>query len=204
MNKQEYLDLLVRTSLEGKFPSVHPDKGEQVCAYRGKDGRACAIGLVIPDDQYIPEFEFKSYKFLIEAFPSIVSYLPAGFTEYDFIEIQKCHDETYDMFKGENLIQWSHRTFLRKLLARDCFKRMSPTSPLDKLIPGCDLKRHDRLATMGGTRTIIGFEPHPGINSHTARVAQSETEDGGPYEITIFDNDYYRPSDDGDGWMLHN
>ena len=34
-----------------------PDAPGNGCAYRGDDGRKCAVGCLIPDEQYRPKFE---------------------------------------------------------------------------------------------------------------------------------------------------
>lgn len=54
MMKQEYLELLIKTSAEGGFPAIDYDG---VCSYRAPDGRRCAVGLVIPDDVYSEDME---------------------------------------------------------------------------------------------------------------------------------------------------
>jgi hypothetical protein len=51
--KQEYLDLILRKSREGKFPSREPRKQ---CLYRLGD-RACLVGLLISDEEYNSKME---------------------------------------------------------------------------------------------------------------------------------------------------
>ena len=59
MNKQQIFDVVSAHLLKqgecsiGAVESKHGD----VCAYRGASGLRCAIGVLIPDDLYSPEFE---------------------------------------------------------------------------------------------------------------------------------------------------
>lgn len=56
MNKQEIFDKVYSALINQGEPSVNGG----VCAYRGANGTKCAIGHMIPDDLYDPEFEGKT------------------------------------------------------------------------------------------------------------------------------------------------
>lgn len=49
------LDALVKVVEQGR-PSINDDTA---CVYRGLDGARCAVGWMIPDEQYVPEMEGK-------------------------------------------------------------------------------------------------------------------------------------------------
>lgn len=55
MNKQElFTRVVTHLRLQGK-QSMTPD--HVICAYRGADGTSCAVGCLIPDDQYSDAIE---------------------------------------------------------------------------------------------------------------------------------------------------
>ena len=56
MTNQEAFEKVAHHLLSLKEPSV--DKGQ--CKYRARNGNKCAIGILIPDEQYDPAFEDKS------------------------------------------------------------------------------------------------------------------------------------------------
>ena len=49
----------IRDNFKGKSMRVYKDGSvsTNLCAYKGPDGKKCAVGLFIPDDQYRPIFE---------------------------------------------------------------------------------------------------------------------------------------------------
>lgn len=104
--KREYYDLLVNTSLEGGFPARRPSGR---CKYRTGDGKACAVGLLILDEDYDPKFEdmgsveCDDYKDFIEPF---VNY-PEGTTTEFLSAVQKVHDR---LSHG-----WDHNLFVKEL-----------------------------------------------------------------------------------------
>lgn len=55
---QEIFDRVWRHFVtEGNPRSVHEYGGGSACAYRGPNGARCAVGLLIPDDEYVPSME---------------------------------------------------------------------------------------------------------------------------------------------------
>lgn len=116
MTRQEYLDLLVKTSREGGFPSV----GASYCRYRGECGRKCVVGLLIPDEKYCPKMEFMSASNLLAQFPGSVD-IPEGLSSRDLYGVQKQHDN----FAFQDA--WSHHAFVERLLNLDCFAGLTPS-----------------------------------------------------------------------------
>ncbi len=57
-----------------------------------------------------------------------------------------------------------------------------------EFIHGRDLRIGDELAVLGSCEPIIRFDPHPGLDGATARVAVYEV-DGQERGITTFDDD---------------
>lgn len=57
MTNQEAFDVMVRHLRKQGRKSEHPT--EDRCLYRGPDGLMCAVGALIPDDQYRPEWDEK-------------------------------------------------------------------------------------------------------------------------------------------------
>jgi len=104
MTTQEYFNLLIETSKSGGFPATAEDG---TCAYRGKDGKKCAVGVIIPDDVYDVEMEGKPVYDLLEKGVDW-DWLPKrdGVTvsPKDLHWVQAAHDEQVN---GE----WSHEKF---------------------------------------------------------------------------------------------
>lgn len=55
--KQEVFDLI----LEGVRKQGGLSVNGTMCAYRSNEGKRCAIGLLIPDDRYVPDMEGSTY-----------------------------------------------------------------------------------------------------------------------------------------------
>lgn len=93
MTAQEYLDLLIKSCEDGTFPSE--DKNGD-CAYRGENGKKCAVGLLISDELY------DRYKGGLEGLKvgaiAYVVKIPEGLTLNNLREIQRIHDfNTHDL-----------------------------------------------------------------------------------------------------------
>lgn len=116
---QSFYDLLVRTSAEGRFPSttVLTDwvpAGTRVCAYRSDDGRACPVGLLIPDDRYVPTMENVACADLVRRW-DLWDCIPDGMEVADLESIQDLHDGY------ETDAEWDHRHFVSCLNQMGCF-----------------------------------------------------------------------------------
>lgn len=54
---QEIFDKVANHLLTQNEPSMFDDSTNSLCAYRGSKGTMCAVGCLIPDSLYSPEFE---------------------------------------------------------------------------------------------------------------------------------------------------
>lgn len=84
---QEAFDIALNGILQQGGPSL--DKENVNCMYRSHQGRKCAIGWLIPDDKYNPDFEKKGI------FNDIVSNTmrELGYNDINFLtNLQHCHD----------------------------------------------------------------------------------------------------------------
>lgn len=130
MNRQEYYDLLVATSAAGGFPSIDDDPNNRMCLYRGPDGRKCAFGLILPDDEHTPDLEGRSVDILV-ANGRIGTDRPwwvDGMTAKDMYLTQEAHDST--AFKSADKPgSWDHALFVSKLDALKCFKDVVKAAP---------------------------------------------------------------------------
>lgn len=59
---QEILDIVVPAMIAQGAPSY--DVAAGVCRYRGPEGRKCAAGVLIPDEDYRPEMEGRNSDYL--------------------------------------------------------------------------------------------------------------------------------------------
>lgn len=87
MNKQDYYDLLVVSAFDGTFPSIDENG---LCLYRGPNGTKCGVGILIPDDIYLPNIEGEGVRFICEKYDII----PKNMTPMDIIIVQGYHDRT--------------------------------------------------------------------------------------------------------------
>lgn len=119
MTKQEYLDLLFQTSADGGFPSMRTEPAHpESCAYRGKDGKKCVAGLLIPDEKYDPIMEGATVD---DTIISLAIELPEGMTILDVRQCQVCHDWMAND-------PWKHEKFVNDLLIQvKAFEGMTPT-----------------------------------------------------------------------------
>ena len=53
---------------DGTMQLVHGDHGGPVCLYRSEDGKRCAAGALISDEQYTPAMEGKNISAVISEF----------------------------------------------------------------------------------------------------------------------------------------
>lgn len=99
MTKNEIFDFVLKGILRQGGPSVNKE-GE--CLYRGDNGRKCAIGLLIHDDDYISEFEglkpWVDMKYVTEPIDAdkllLLNYLKLKNFNLKFLrDLQIIHDE---------------------------------------------------------------------------------------------------------------
>lgn len=111
MTEQEAFDIVAKHLFEQKRPSVL-SKG--VCAYRGVEGRKCAIGALISDEEYSPELEDKDVMTLglKDALPPSLRGLDIEF----LTELQDIHDNAALTWQG-TFVAGALRVKLRKFAA---------------------------------------------------------------------------------------
>jgi hypothetical protein len=123
LTKHQYYDLLVQTSASGGFPSIE----RRVCRYRGNDGRRCAVGLIIPDDEYKQEWEGLGLEAGVdsdteeELYCCVSNHLPVGLSLDNLADVQNAHDT--QAFEPE----WNHGKFVKKLNGMECFRGFGAT-----------------------------------------------------------------------------
>lgn len=95
---------LLAQNAKAEIPNPRPDYGPStVCAYRTSDGKKCAIGALIPNEEYKPEFESKSVVAIINEWdPPCLQGLKMDFLE----SLQSVHD-----FWGPNYWETRLREF---------------------------------------------------------------------------------------------
>ena len=87
MTTQEVFDKVATHLLTQNFKSV--DDFGRCCLYRGPEGTKCAVGILIPDEQYNPSMEHHTVQTLIDKFP-----MPEYFNrdKIMLIALQRIHD----------------------------------------------------------------------------------------------------------------
>jgi len=128
MTVKEYYNLLVETSASGGFPALAKSYPIQLkCAYRGKDGKRCAIGVLIPDEEYEASFENKTFSYLLSVgdLKGDSSWIPTKneirLTPYELSDVQYIHDEFAFSFEGSC---WDHSKFIEMLDKLEIFQNM--------------------------------------------------------------------------------
>ena len=76
------------------------DVDDASCMYRGPDNTSCAVGCLIPDELYKPEFEHRRIGGLFQDFPDLFEKLFEGVDVDLLTRMQHAHDMDY---WGENL-----------------------------------------------------------------------------------------------------
>ena len=95
MNQQEIFDKVATHLIaQGKQSLGYGDIDghlAQACAYRGRGGTMCAVGCLIPDDEYKPEFEGKSWARIAQNVPSFAG----AYSEVHelILSLQLVHDD---------------------------------------------------------------------------------------------------------------
>jgi hypothetical protein len=84
MDNQEAFDIVVRHLKTQKTQS----KGSFGCAYKGDNGNKCAVGALIPDDQYKPSLEGQAVSMIQPDVPAL-QYL----NHHLLLALQLAHDD---------------------------------------------------------------------------------------------------------------
>lgn len=85
MTLQEAFDKIY-TGLRGQEWGQSVSIQTASCAYRGAEGRKCAIGFLIPDDKYLPEMD-GTYPWNVE---QVMNYLKEDFTDDEILFLCRC------------------------------------------------------------------------------------------------------------------
>jgi hypothetical protein len=105
MNAQEVFDTVCRHLYAQGKPAImnRPQDVHPSCAYRGDNGTMCAVGCLIPQDEYQPSYEAKDAASVLimakrskKARPVMRSLLPH---EDLLTRLQRAHDECYNDYK---------------------------------------------------------------------------------------------------------
>ena len=94
MNKQQVFERIVDHLLAQKEPALNP--GKYACMYRGENGKKCAVGVLIPDEEYLSGFEGKDVRELLNHYPRLHTVFDLS-EEYDgelrlLVMLQDIHD----------------------------------------------------------------------------------------------------------------
>lgn len=121
MTKREYYDLLLKSADDGTFPSVGPSM--RSCLYRADQTaackRRCAVGLLLPDDEYIPDMEGLGVTSLEDRYRSRFV-MPEGMKLDDLDYVQRLHDGVAQQGGG-----WDATRFKADLKQLHCFKEFA-------------------------------------------------------------------------------
>src|SRR5574338_602162 len=100
MTKRDYYDLLIQCTRDGTFPSHVGPK----CLYRSPSNRRCAIGVLIPDEDYKPFWDVDQYP-VDDLPPQILEAItPEGMRLADLLAIQRVHDTHAITWDAEDVI----------------------------------------------------------------------------------------------------
>lgn len=132
LTKQEYYDALVRAAQDGTFPAVKYSGWGRECCYR-LDGtpaclKRCAVGILIPDEDYRPEMEGSYWLWPSEVRDSI---RPEGMEDVDIARVQYIHDHL-SMSVVNGWEPYFAATLVRRINLLSCFadvQRMAPPVP---------------------------------------------------------------------------
>ncbi len=103
-NLQEVYDAAVAGLASQEFQGCYIEIG--ICAYRGANGRKCAIGWCIPDEVYTPGMEEKSIRTLLREFGDrLKDVFPPSISEDILAELQRCHDMPRDSEERRNMLR---------------------------------------------------------------------------------------------------
>ena len=110
-NLQEIYDTAVAgLASQGFQPAYNTDYGGPSCAYRGTEGRKCAIGWCIPDELYVPEIEHRNIKYLLVNWnhsvkDSLRGLFPDSVSVNTLFELQRCHDNYVAASSAINVVE---------------------------------------------------------------------------------------------------
>ena len=92
--KQQIFDAVIAHLAKQKRQCTALVNGKTSCRYRAAKGRMCAIGALIPNELYRPEYEYRDILFLVDNY----GHLPEWFQEHKLLlsDLQNAHDSAGD------------------------------------------------------------------------------------------------------------
>jgi hypothetical protein len=119
--RQSYYDKLVQAAQDGTFPSVD---GDGKCKYRGPDGKKCAIGIELTDEEAADEGEGMSFEDISCGVINRLE-LSTGLNRFDLAKVQGVHDNNASKYNPTTFKQvrkaWSLNKFTLELNQLECF-----------------------------------------------------------------------------------
>lgn len=86
-NQEAFEKMVLHLRKQGAKATVVPGRGLSSCMYRAPNGFRCAVGCLIPDDEYSPDFERASVSCIVGKVPSL-----DGVSMNLLIAMQHVHD----------------------------------------------------------------------------------------------------------------
>jgi hypothetical protein len=124
MNLQEIFDTATVGIIKQGGPASSKDT--YMCAYRGEDGRKCAVGQLIPDELYTADLEGKGVHIL--GIPGLQEILPqVDVTDKVFSlldDLQDTHDNAPTEETEDGVRYWTYQVVA-------CLKELAKTHRLD-------------------------------------------------------------------------
>ncbi len=113
MTKLEVFNALVRASKAGEFPAWDAKRGQ--CMYRTWNGRACPLGMFMPDDHPAAGACSPISTLLEDDVADVKRLLPDWMTADVAEQIQVLHDNACNSGRGGASAAWPHDAFVSGL-----------------------------------------------------------------------------------------
>lgn len=107
LNRQEAFETMVRyLHKQGKRSYKNSGGANQSCMYRGPGGTKCAAGVLITDEQYVPEMEEKSIDMVCRSFKILTD--DEGDQSFLFTAQVRLHDNLPDIEYVARMLKRAH------------------------------------------------------------------------------------------------
>lgn len=116
MTSQEAFDIVLKNLREQGVASYRNGS----CRFRGCDGGKCAVGWLIPDDEYSPEMD--AYWEVVETRERVAKNL--GLDVELLVDMQLAHDRFMPRCKGSSLQAWE--TAMERIAAENKLEYKAP------------------------------------------------------------------------------
>jgi hypothetical protein len=101
---QETFDEVVNGLRKQGGKSISKSPHGEICAYRGAEGRKCAAGLLMKDEEYDPAFEGQNIRAIMLRYPSVMSLYRDNSVKGLIFHLQQIHD-WHKVLDWESLFQ---------------------------------------------------------------------------------------------------